>query len=132
MARLVLTFVGGGRSGGVFALASAGAVLALVLGIGLLPGLLCGETLTPAEAERSIRSHLRAQAALAGRRPGAPLEVVSVDVDTVVFGYSRIRRSFVVELVSRGADQQLRTRYYCFLSSYLTGECGRWNWFLAW
>jgi hypothetical protein len=147
-----LTFVVTG-SGWFRVLASAGAVLGLLFAVALLPGAVLGDRLTPAQAERSIRSHLQAQAALRfhKRLESAPraervrinalyreeirairqLDVVSLDVDTVLFGYTKIRRSFVVELVTLGQDGHPSTRYYCFLSGYLTGECARWNWWLA-
>jgi hypothetical protein len=154
VARLSLVVSGSGWPGALRAVAVAGTFLGLLLALALLPGWLCSDSLTPAEAERSIRMHLRSQAALrfqerlsgARRSQRAALnagfrrerlalremDTVSLDVDTVLFGYTRIRRSFVVEWVTRGPDGTLSTRYYCFLSGHLTGECGRWNWWLAW
>jgi hypothetical protein len=146
--------IGCGWPGALRVLAVAGAFLGLLFAIALLPTQLFGDRLSPAQAERSIRSHLQTQAALRFQKQldGAPrgerialearyreerralgaLEVLSLDVDTVLFGYTRIRRSFVVELIALDAEQELSTRYYCFLSSHLTGECARWNWWLAW
>ncbi|HSB69337.1 MAG TPA: hypothetical protein VLT62_08410 [Candidatus Methylomirabilis sp.] len=122
--------------------------------VSALPGRLFGTVLSPAEAEESILSHLVAQATLQFHRrlgevtPGErgrlqagylaeveslkAREFVSVDVDTVIFGFFKIRRSFVVKAVTRAQDQQPSTHYYCFMGKYLTGECTRWHWLFAW
>jgi hypothetical protein len=128
--------------------------VAALIGLCALPGILFGSRLAAAEAEESIRRYLILQASAsfyerlgpAGKTAGGldarylaevaqPLDAiqfVSVDVDTVIFGAFSIRRSFVVEVIMRGRDGNQSTHYYCFIDKYLTGECSRWNWFLAW
>ena len=129
------------------------AVVAAVVCLMMLPGLLFGTRLEPAEAEASIRGRMLAQVAqnFQGRWAGSSgngeiarrqyeaeierikaLQFVSVDVDTLIFAAFRVRRSFVVKAVTRQKDGPADTRYYCFLGTYLTGDCAKWHWYLAW
>lgn len=152
MPRLSITFIS--RHGWTGAVLAALVVLSLLVVISALPGLLFGTTLTPAEAETSIRGHLLTQAAMNFRqqtvsatpeeqqrlliRYTTELESIqkrrflSTDVDTVIFGFFSIRRSFVAEVVTAADTRQPTVRYYCFVGHYITGECSRWNWWLAW
>jgi hypothetical protein len=151
MPKLTITFVLRGWIGGGLILVGA---LTVVGAIAVLPGILFGTRLTAPEAEQSIRDHLLARVSLcfseaissapdAGRGAlGAryfeavesleAVKFVSVDVDTVIFSYGRINKSFVVEAVMLGKDQKPETRYFCFMGQYVTGECSKWNWLLAW
>jgi Tfp pilus assembly protein PilX len=155
MPKVTVTFVARrGWGGAVVVVGAALAVLLAILGIGLLPSLLFGTRLTAAEAEASIRAHLLSQATLrfherrARATPEereawgahyaaeiAPLKAmtfVSVDVGTGMFSAFKVNRSFVVAVVIRGKESQLSTHYFCFVGTYVTGECSRWHWFFAW
>jgi hypothetical protein len=154
MPRLTITLRSKRPWGGVgLAVAALLSILFVLIGLSMLPGILFGTTLTPTEAEESIRRHLLLRAVGSFDQRSKPigdssdasraryaaafaslksLEFVSVDVDTVIFSAFRISRSFVVRVEMRGKDQEPSTRYFCFLGKYLTGECSRWNWSLAW
>ena len=129
------------------------AVVAALVGLMMLPGLLFGTRLEPAEAEAGIRGRMLAEVAQryqgswggtgeeraqAQQRYEAEIERIrgiefaSTDVDTSVFSAFRMRQSFVVKAVIRQKDGIAETRYYCFLGTYLTGDCATWNWYLAW
>jgi hypothetical protein len=152
MTRLTIRFTSkNGCLGGVLVVA---VVVSIMIGISALPGMIFSTVLTPAEAESTIRGHLLSENALHFGKQIADadpehrvllesryfeekasikaLEFVSVDVDTVIFSFFRINRSFVAKAVIRGNDQKLSTRYYCFIGKYLTRECSAWNWLIAW
>ncbi|MGZ9129669.1 MAG: hypothetical protein ACXW4Z_17990 [Candidatus Binatia bacterium] len=153
MAKLAITFVTRRKWSAVaLAISVALSVLVILIGISMLPGMLFGTTLTTAVAEESIRRHLLSRAIVSfherskGEKPDTlhggyqaqvleslnAVEFITVNVDTVVFSAFKISRGFVAEVVIRGKDGTHLTRYYCFAGTYLTGECSKWNWLLAW
>jgi hypothetical protein len=152
MAELKITFHGmRGRRGALLVMAAGLACIVSMVALSALPAVLFGTKLTDSEAEESIRRYLLSQAITAFYRrtprdaadlqsrysvevlqPLEKIEVLSIDVDTVIFSAFSIRRSFVAKAVVRGEAQSPATRYFCFMGTYLTGECARWNWFLAW
>jgi hypothetical protein len=122
---------GSGRRGIVFSLAVLLAVIAGVMLLSALPGLMFGARLSADDAAHSIRLALAAERAVAG----STFDTTSVRVGrvrTVIFGAFSIKRSFVAEATVAEAGRPAETRYYCFVSRYLTGECSRLNRALAW
>jgi hypothetical protein len=134
--------------GVVVVIAAVLAILAVIFGLMMLPGLLFGSDLPRPQIQTSVRGHLFAQAAR-GLQGGSQdeesrkryeaeieriktLKFVDIDVDTVIFSAFRARRSYVVEVVMEGGGGARETRYFCFLGNHLSGECARWNWYLAW
>ena len=155
MPSIRLTFMS--RRGWPGAILAIGLLLVALAGIFLLmllPAIVFGVKLTPAAAEESIRDYYLSRAALRlqeehgkassdGRRElearyTAEVEqiktirFVSTDVDTVIFSAFKLNRSFVVRTELQGRDQPSSVRYFCFYGTYLTRECGTWNWYLAW
>jgi hypothetical protein len=155
MPKLTLTFVsrrsvvGVGLVFVVFVVCLAGSI-----GVSMLPARLFGSTLTTAEAEDSIRAHLVSQTAThyaqrlatTTRDDRYTLEAqyftevevlkalvfVSVDVNKSIFSAFSMNPHFVVKTVMRGKDHQLSTRYFCFQSKYLLGQCSKWQRFFTW
>jgi hypothetical protein len=155
MPKLTLTFVSRRPWVGVaLVVGVALAVIFAVIGLMMLPGILFGTRLTTAEAEESIRGHLLSQATtrfyerIAGATRDeeedldaryaaemAPLKAVtfvSIDVDMSIFSAFKLNRNFVVEVVMGGSESYLSTHYFCFVGTYVTGECSQWHWLLAW
>lgn len=124
------------------------AILAVIFGLMMLPALLFGSDLPRPQVQVGIRGHLYSQAARgfqggpqdeeSRKRYEAELEgikavkFVDIHVDTVIFSAFSVKRRYVVKVVMEGRDGGRQARYFCFLGNYLTGECARWNWYLAW
>jgi hypothetical protein len=127
-----ITFRFSARSAPVAILLGVGAVaavLALLVGLHALPVALFGDPLTEREAERAIRLHLRAQTA--ARREAALPAVEVIDVDKSIFGLFSFKGWYVAEARMQGGGGRPATRYFCFVSHALLGECGAWRWRLA-